>query len=71
MPNRTKLSDRIVRRIEDGWRNDTEAHELLALIDAEFQSDPTSQQCFDARIVDRVKWCVARRREHEKNGPPF
>ena len=39
------------REIEDSFVNDREAHELLALIDAEFQSDPMSVQCFDLGIV--------------------
>ena len=43
--------------------NDAEAHDLLALIDAEFQSDPVSTQCFDLRIVERVRHCVARREQ--------
>lgn len=60
------------RLIEDVWKNDAEAHELLALICAEFQSDPTSVQCFDLRVVDRVKMCVAKRELFEKNyRPPF
>lgn len=36
---------------------------LLDLIDAEFKSDPTSTQCFDARIVQRVSECVAKRKQ--------
>ncbi len=42
--------------------NDAEAHVLLNLINAEFQSDPTSVRCFDLRIVERVKQCVAKRK---------
>lgn len=38
--------------------NDREAHALLTLINAEFQSDPMSVQCFDLRIVERVRLCV-------------
>ena len=45
-------------QIEASFDNDREAHALLALIDAEFQSDPMSVQCFDLRIVERVKLCV-------------
>ena len=37
-----------------------EALELLRVIDAEFQSDPMSVQCFDLRIVARVRALVAR-----------
>lgn len=36
-----------------------EAFTLLKLIDAEFRSDPKSTQCFDLRIVDRVRKCCA------------
>lgn len=43
--------------------NDIEAHALLDLIDAEFQSDPNSQACFDSRIVSRVHLCVTKNRE--------
>lgn len=57
--------------IEDGWKNDDEAHELLALIVAEFESDPLSVQCFDSRIVDRAKLCVARRKKYNEKGPIF
>ncbi len=37
-----------------------EAIELLGLVDAEFRSDPTSVQCFDLRIVERIRKLVAR-----------
>ena len=57
--------------IEDVWKNDDEAHELLALIVAEFESDPLSVQCFDSRIVDRAKLCVARRKKYNEKGPIF
>lgn len=50
------------RRIEDGWKNDSDAHELLGLIVAEFKSDPMSTQCFDLRIVQRAELCVAKRK---------
>lgn len=35
-----------------------EAYQLLKLIDAEFTSDPTSVQCFDLRVVKRVRECI-------------
>lgn len=34
-----------VRAVEDGWKNDEEAHTLLDLINLEFHSDPMSVQC--------------------------
>lgn len=33
----------------------TEALALLRLINMEFQSDPMSVQCFDLRLVERVR----------------
>jgi hypothetical protein len=46
------------REFKDRYDNEKEAYALLDLINAEFQSDPTSTQCFDLRIVARVKVCV-------------
>lgn len=53
--------------------NYDEAIRLLDLINAEFQSDPQSVQCFDVRIVARVKACVDARKKLEKRGevPPL
>ena len=65
-PRLTPLAE---REREESFTNDREAHDLLALIDAEFQSDPTSVQCFDLRIVERVKQCVAKRRACVKHNP--
>lgn len=48
--------------IEEGFKNNDEAHELLDIIDAEFRSDPSSVQCFDLRIVERVRLCVQKRK---------
>lgn len=55
--------------IDRSFQNSVEAHELLALINAEFQSDPTSTQCFDSRIVERVKRCVQWRDDFIKRNP--
>ena len=56
-----------------GLDNDHEAFRLLDLIDAEFRSDLTSTQCFDLRIVERVRHCVGLRKEMERKGavPPL
>ena len=56
-----------------GIDNDHEAFRLLDLIDAEFRSDPTSVQCFDLRLVQRVKECIERRKKAERRGdvPPL
>ena len=59
------------RAIEANMVNDEEAFTLLDLIDAEFRSDPTSTQCFDARVVERVKICVARHKEFVRKHLPF
>lgn len=61
-----RLSREQERLIESNFDNTREAFTLLDLILAEFESDPTATACFDARIVERVKWCVARRRDFEK-----
>lgn len=36
-----------------------EAELLIDLVAAEFASDPMSVQCFDLRVVERVKACAA------------
>ena len=56
-----------------GLANEEEAFRLLDLIDAEFQTDPTSVQCFDLRIVARVHECIERRKtlEHRGEVPPL
>lgn len=53
--------------------NNHEALRLLDLIDAEFRSDPMSVQCFDARVVERVRQCVEMRKRLERRGevPPL
>lgn len=57
-----RMTPEAERAIETSFDNSREAHELLALIDAEFRTDPTSIQCFDSRIVQRVAYCVALRK---------
>lgn len=66
MPELTKKAhDELSAEVD----NYTEAFTLLRLIDAEFQSDPQSVQCFDLRIVERVRQCVAKRAELERQNP--
>ena len=50
--------------LEERINNHAEAFLLLELIDAEFRTDPMSVQCFDLRIVQRVRACVEK---HKKN----
>lgn len=58
-----KLSPRETRTMPFTEEVEQEAFNLLDLIDIEFETDPMSQQCFDARIVARVKaWVAARRK---------
>ena len=66
-----KLTRETEKEIEDSFVNDREAHELLALIDDEFRSDPMSVQCFDLRIVQRIKECCAKRKVFVRNHPLF
>ncbi len=56
-----------------GLELEAEAFRLLDLINAEFSSDPRSVQCFDLRIVERVRRCVDQRRRAERRGdvPPL
>jgi hypothetical protein len=57
------------RDIEANFDNQREAFTLLDLIVAEWESDPTSVQCFDLRMVERAKLCVARRKAFLKRNP--
>ncbi len=57
-----RLTAKAAAELEAEVDNYTEAFALLDLIDAEFRSDPTSTQCFDLRIVQRVRDCVAKRK---------
>lgn len=65
------LTKKAEREIEQDFTNDREAHELLALIDAEFRTDPKSVQCFDLRIVERVRKCVAFHEKLTKSNPLY
>lgn len=69
MHNTISLSQKAQRELSEAFDNDREAHALLDLINAEFTSDPTSVQCFDLRVVERVKLCVAKRKEFLKRNP--
>ncbi len=66
-----RLSDKAQAEIESSFENTTEAFRLLGLINAEFQSDPMSVQCFDMRIVERVKKCVEAREKFVRNNPIY
>jgi hypothetical protein len=53
------LTREIERQIEARFDLQREAEILIDLIAAEFASDPMSVQCFDLRVVERVKQCAA------------
>ena len=53
--------------------NERRALAVLALIVAEFESDPMSVQCFDLRTVAEAKEVIAERKRLEASGeaPPW
>ena len=69
------MQPQLTRKAEEAmhkaWDNEKEAWALLRLIDAEFQSDPTSTQCFDLRVVERVKQCLATYEWCKQNAPLY
>ena len=56
----------VQRAIEANFENEKEAFRLLELINSEFQSDPMSVQCFDLRMVERVKACVEKKQAWDR-----
>ena len=46
-----RLNDKAMARMEERWKLKDKAVELLGVISAEFESGPTSVQCFDLRTV--------------------
>lgn len=58
-----------MQELNENFDNVDEAFLLLGIIAAEFQSDPMSVQCFDARIVERVRVCVGKRIAFVRNNP--
>lgn len=62
-PSQPILNDVGRKAIAEGIDLDIEAWKLLDLINAEFQSDPMSVQCFDLRIVQRVKQAVEKNKK--------
>jgi len=64
-----KVTPEFEREIEESFDNTREAFALLGIICAEFQSDPMSVQCFDLRVVERVRVCVGKRIAYVKKHP--
>ena len=59
--NEIRYSRAAEEAVEANFSNQREAFDVLDLIVAEFNSDPMSVQCFDQRVVERAKQCVAKR----------
>lgn len=49
------LTPKAEREMEERFKLEARALQLLDIIVAEFESDPTSVQCFDLRIVEEAK----------------
>lgn len=63
MSDAPRLTPRAQKELSEEVDNWQEAFALLGLIDAEFRTDPQSVQCFDLRVVERVRKCVERHAE--------
>ena len=61
---RGHLTEKAVKDIEAGFERTKRAWQILDLVVAEWESDPTSVQCFDLRIVEEAKTIV---REQKKS----
>ena len=55
-----RLTDKAQREMEERFALQREALQILDLVVAEWESDPTSGQCFDLRVVQRAKEVVRR-----------
>lgn len=62
-----ELTPKAQAEVERMWQLRREAVAVLGLIVAEFKSDPQSVQCFDLRVVERAKVCVAELEKLEKH----
>jgi hypothetical protein len=68
---RAQLTPRAQRDVEELWALRREAVQLLDVIAAEFKTDPTSVQCFDARTVQRAIEVSARIKKIDVFGGSF
>jgi hypothetical protein len=50
-----EISEQGKKAMEDRFKLERRGLELLQVIVAEFETDPTSVQCFDLRIVEESK----------------
>lgn len=56
----SEMTRQAEREMEEKWALQKEALQLLRLVDAEWNSDPSSVACFDLRIVTRTREVLAR-----------
>lgn len=68
---RRRLTREAERDIEELFDARIEMETLFDLIVVEFESDPTSVQCFDLRVVDRAKLVNAKLKRLKKKVEPF
>ena len=59
---KARLNDNARRGVERRFEIDHRLLEIMGLVVAEWESDPTSVQCFDLRIVDEAKRLWAERK---------
>lgn len=55
-----RLTDKAVKEMEEVFSLRREAIELLGVVNAEWQTDPLSVQCFDSRTIERAGFVLAR-----------
>jgi hypothetical protein len=63
-----ELTSKAQREMEECWQLKAKAVALLAIVVAEWESDPTSVQCFDLRVVESAKQTVKRLRQLDPLG---
>jgi hypothetical protein len=54
-----RLTDKAVKDMERGFVLKRRAIEILGIVNAEWQSDPQSVQCFDLRLVKEADAILA------------
>lgn len=54
-----RLTAKAVREMDQIFQLRGDAVRLLDLVVAEWNSDPTSVQCFDKRLIDEARYVIA------------
>ena len=62
MPEQIRLTDRYSRQPTEAMNADARVWQIMDLVCAEWESDPTSVMCFDLRIVQEAIALVRRRK---------